>query len=204
MNDISKLTLSAEELQLVNNPSWILTKRLIIDKVFHLLGDLSDAITVALEKDNDALPSQVKLTTPKIAKGENYLGLPYVLLDQPRCFEAGNVFAVRTMFWWGNFFSMTLHLSGTYKKMFEEKLCRNIDLLVAKDFYLCINENQWQHHFGEDNYKQVKEISRKAFESTIRHIPFIKLAVKFPLEQWNEIPERLEKSFNNILEMLRS
>ena len=52
-------------------------------------------------------------STPKIAKGENYLQLPYVLLDYPRCFDKENIFAIRTMFWWGNFFSITLHLSGS-------------------------------------------------------------------------------------------
>jgi len=203
MNDISKLTLSDEEQQLVNNSNWILTKRVIIEKVYHLFGNLSGAIESAVEKEGE-LPLPVKRSTAKISRGENYRQLPYVLLDHPRCFDTENIFAVRTMFWWGNFFSMTLHLSGDYKKMFEEKLCNNLDLLRTNDFYLCINGDQWQHNFDEDNYRAVKLLSDTEAGDHIRQATFIKLAIKFPLEKWNEMPVLLERSFFMILGLLRS
>ena len=122
MNSFSKILLSADELQLVNNTDWILTKRKIMHKVTGLLGDISEHQKLMVENESNWLPGEVVQSTPKIAKGENYLQLPYMLLDYPRCFNDGNIFAVRTMFWWGNFFSITLHLSGTYKKTFQQKL----------------------------------------------------------------------------------
>ncbi|HMK05070.1 MAG TPA: hypothetical protein VK489_12790 [Ferruginibacter sp.] len=202
MNDISKLTLSDEEQQLVNNSNWILTKRVIVEKVYHLFGNLSAVIGSAVEKET-WLPLPVVRSTGKISRGENYRLLPYVLLDHPRCFDTENIFAVRTMFWWGNFFSITLQLSGTYKKMFEDKLSKNIKGLRANEFYLCINEDQWQHNFDEDNYIAVNQLTDEETGSHIRQKPFIKLAVKLPLDRWNEMPVLLERSFFTILELLR-
>ena len=49
----------------------------------------------------------------KISKGEN-MGLPWVMLDYPRLFGQEDVLAIRTMFWWGHCFSVTLHLKGRY------------------------------------------------------------------------------------------
>jgi len=202
MNDLSKLTLSDEEQQLVNNSDWILTKRVIIDKVYHLLGNLSESQKMVLENEKDRLPLPVVESTPKIAKGESYRHLPYVLLDHPRCFDAENTFAIRTLFWWGNFFSMTLQLSGTYKQLMEEQLCKNKNLLDQQHFYICIHESPWQHHFEKDNYIAVSGLTQKEMEDIIRQKHFVKLAVKIPLDKWPEIPAFLEKSFIDILKLL--
>ena len=204
MNDISKLTLSDEEQQLVNNSNWILTKRKIIDKVYQLFGQFAENQKIILEKEKDWLPLAVLQSTPKISKGENYQQLPYVLLDYPRYFDAENSFAIRTMFWWGNFFSITLHLSGIYKQLLQENICKNKNLAGQHNFYLCVNESPWHHHFAIDNYIALKQPGDKEMEQIIRQKKFIKLAVKFPLEQWNDMPQLLEKSFADIMQLLKA
>ena len=204
MNDFSKLTLSDEEQQLVNNSDWILTKRVIIDKVYLLLGNLSVSQKAIIENEKNGLPLPVIRSTPKISKGESYRQLPYVLLDYPRCFDGENTFAIRTLFWWGNFFSMTLHLSGTYKQLLEEHICKNKNLLDRHHFYLCIHESPWHHHFENDNYIATEQLAQKEMEVIIRQKHFIKLAVKIPFDKWKEIPGLLEKSFIDILELLKT
>jgi hypothetical protein len=202
MSDLSKLMLSDEEQQLVNNTGWILTKRVIIDKVCQLLADAAERQKAIIEKEKHWLPQEIVRSTPKIAKGENYLQLPYVLLDYPRCFDAANVFAVRTMFWWGNFFSMTLHISGTYKEIFSERILEKIAASKTV-FFICIHENQWHHHFEAENYVPVKDLPAGGLRDIILENQFIKLAVKFPLQQWNDIPALLDSSFVAIIEMLK-
>ncbi|MEO6253378.1 MAG: hypothetical protein ABIO79_08745 [Ferruginibacter sp.] len=202
MSNISKLLLSDEEQQLVNNTRWILTKRVVIDKVCQLMADVAESQKQIIEKEKNWLPPDITLSTPKIAKGENYLQLPYVLLDYPRCFDTANIFAVRTMFWWGNFFSITLHVSGAYKQLFQERILENIDL-ANPGIFICINENQWHHHFEALNYKPVHQLSAKERKTLILENQFVKLAVKFPLQQWNEIPRLLDRSFKAIIEMLK-
>ncbi|MBL7702655.1 MAG: hypothetical protein JNM14_10405 [Ferruginibacter sp.] len=202
MNDVSKLMLSDDELQLVTNSSWILTKRRVVDKVDRLLSYLAEKQRLIMEVEKDWLPAEVLKSEPKISRGENYLQLPYLMLDYPRCFDAENIFAVRTMFWWGNFFSVTLHLSGKYKERFQQVIINN-SKNSEQDLFICINENQWQHHFEADNYTGVRQMTEEAFNGAIQQRPFIKLAIKFPLQPWADLPVLLENCFAEILKLLK-
>jgi len=203
MTDKSKLMLSEEELQLVNATKWILTKRIIIEKVNGVFAGLAEVMKAKAGDEKKWLPPAVNASTPKIAKGENYLQLPYVLLDYPRCFDKENIFAVRTMFWWGNFFSCTLHLSGSYKVKFEQALQNNVGVMQKNNFYICINKYEWQHHFEADNYLPVNKLNEAEIKKIITQQHFIKVAAKFSLHQWNEIDVLLEKSFTDILHLLK-
>jgi len=203
MYNETKLMLSDEELQLVKRVDWILTKRNIIEKTMEMFGVLSEGMQAYIEKEKSWLPAAVVQSTPKIAKGENYLQLPYLLMDFPRCFDAENIFVVRTMFWWGNFFSITLHLSGEYKKIFQQKIVDNL-LQEKQEFFICVHESQWHHHFQPDNYIHAKQFSTNQLDEIILNKPFIKLAVKFPVQEWNKVSALLDESFVAIINMLKS
>lgn len=202
MTDISKLMLSDDELQLVTNSNWILTKRKITATVDRLLGHLSEQQQQVIEKEKKWLPEAVVSSTPKIARGENYLQLPYLLLDYPRCFAANDIFAVRTMFWWGNFFSITLHLSGIYKEKYEQQLLANIPASTP-EYFICIHENQWHHHFEADNYIRVSQLSPDRLAEVLVQKPFIKLAIKWPLLPWQVLPAVLETTYAEMIELLK-
>lgn len=204
MNGFSKLTLSGEEQQLVNNSDWILTKRVIIEKINRLFGELAESQKTIVFKEKNWLPLPVIQSTPKISKGENYLQLPYVLLDYPRCFDAENTFAIRTMFWWGNFFSVTLQLSGSYKQLLEENILKNKEIADLYDFYICINESQWHHHFAAENYITVNQLNDQEFEQIIRQKHFVKMAIKYSLNEWKEIHLLLENSFTDMMKLLEA
>lgn len=199
----SKLTLSADEQQLVTNTEWILTKRKIIEKTVSLLGAAAEQQQAVVKNEKNWLPAAATSTAPKIARGENYLGLPYLLLDHPRCFEGENIFAIRTMFWWGNFFSVTLHLSGSYKNMFQQSVAGNL-AEADNDIFVCINENQWQHHFEADNYRRIHTLQKGELQKLWEQRPFIKLAVQFPLQAWNEIPSLLDTAFSGMITLLKT
>lgn len=203
MSDKPKLMFSAEELQLVSATSWILTKRKIIEDVNIFFANFAEDLKAVVMAEKEWLPHAVTSSTPKIAKGENYLQLPYLILDYPRCFNKENVFAIRTMFWWGNFFSCTLHLSGSYKTAFQQNLISNIGALPVNNFYICINKEEWQHHFKEDNYVALNKLTEAQIQKIVLQQHFIKVAAKFSLHQWNEIDVLLKKSFANVLHLLK-
>ena len=200
--DPAKIRLSPTEMELVNNADLILTKNAILKKVNGLLGELQAKQQQDIALLTAVLPAKVSGTSPKISKGENYKGLPYLILDYPRLFEHENIFAVRTMFWWGHFFSITLHLSGVYKKEAEEKLMDSYPALKEKGYSFYINQKPWEHHFGEDNYVFLSELSKNDFEKLVREKPFVKLANKITLQQWDEAIEILLGHFKEIIEML--
>jgi hypothetical protein len=198
--DGTKIRLSAAEIELVSNTDMILTKNRILDKVKQLLGDVQ--LTYAQQLLSASfLPTEVQLSSAKISRGENYKGLPWLVLDYPRCFGQKDVFAVRTMFWWGQFFSITLQLSGSYKTAVEETLYQSYETLRDEGFFFCINESPWHHHFEKNNLLPLAEVNRPLFEEGIKEKPFVKLAVKFPLQNWDVITDRLTEKFTTIMKL---
>jgi hypothetical protein len=200
--DKAKIRLSAKEAELVANADWILTKNHILQKVKYMLEDLQSEQQQFLQNPAGILPPEIMAIPPKISKGENYKGLPYLLLDHPRYFGKDDHFAIRTMFWWGNCFSITLHLSGSYKKMYENKIETSFGLLKDDSFFIGVSNNQWEHHFETSNYLPLKEMNDTAFKNYISNKEFIKLAKRFPLEQWDNAGDTLFTSFRQLIQWL--
>jgi hypothetical protein len=198
----AKIQLSPDELLLVQNGQWILTKNAIIQKVYHLFGSLAEEMKNETAKNN--LPAEVLQTTPKISKGENYKGLPYVMLDHPRSFTKENVFAVRTFFWWANYFSITLHLKGGYKKRFADSIQKNIFLLTENNFYLSITEDEWHHDIDEQNYILLNDLTDDLKQKYFLQSSVLKISAKISLDKWNESKSKILHLYNVILKCLEN
>ena len=153
----AKIQFSKEEMRLLSDESFILTKNNIIRKVTNLLEHLQEKQQKLVERYT--ITSEVFAESFKISKGENYKGLPWVVLDHPRKFSTNDIFAIRTLFWWGKYFLTTLHLSGKYKNEYAPKLRLAFDELAGKGFHFCINDDQWQHELVESNYVPLSGLS---------------------------------------------
>ncbi len=198
----AKINLSPKEMELVTNAGWILTKNRIIGKAKMLLGELQEKNSRTLLHYAEWIPKEIPGISPKISKGENYNGLPYLILDYPRVFSKKDIFAIRIMIWWGNFFSITLQLSGKYKKENEKKIASAFKILKNNHFYYCIHESEWEHHFDSSNYLPINDASQKDFESFMTEKAFIKIARKIPLLQWDNAVERLSADFKLLIKIL--
>ena len=201
MNEEAKIQLSAREMELVNNTEWIFTKQLIIEKVYHLLGQLHHDFKKIIQKEKSFLPELLQKPGGKISKGENYQGLPYAILDYPAIFSKENIFAVRTMFWWGNFFSISLHLSG---KSFNDisDFSKAIEFLKKNNFSVSIHENEWHHHFQPSNFININELETEKIKH-LKKKKFLKIAKKTDLAEWNSAIEFLEEAFEEIIEFIK-
>lgn len=201
MNE-AKITLSADELAIAKNADWLLTKNAIIEKTYHLFGLMSE--TLKEYETNlafSALP-ELFLASPKIARGENYRGLPYVMLDYPRRFGREDIFAVRTMFWWGNFFSVTLHLKGKYQKHFLPVLQKNIDRLAAIGFMAAMDEDEWRHDLSPEHYKKLSDLDALARTRILEEKDYCKLTASLPLDQWNRLSDGLPAYYRALFQSL--
>lgn len=203
MTEKTKINLSAKELELVCNSDWILTKQIIIEKVYELFGTLSLSMRHCIELNKISLPPLATESNPKIYRGENYRSLPYVLLDYPRHFTKGNILAIRTLFWWGNFFSINLHLSGDCKEKAVPAIKENFAALRQKGYSVCINADPWQHHFEADNYVLLENFTAVDFETILHREPFIKIAKRISLRQWDDAPAFLEHHFNEMITLMK-
>ncbi len=197
----AKIHLSKFEMELVNNTDWILTKQSILKKVYLLFGELLEKYKSISVKEQNLLPGFDIEKNGKIFKGDNYLGLPYVMLDYPALFKKEDIFAVRTMFLWGNFFSITLHISGEHK-LKNIVVPDILNHLSESDFFICIAEDEWQHLFDNTNYVSVKDLDEQQ-QAAISLKNFFKISKKIELSKWNETPGFLEKTYGEIIDIIK-
>lgn len=144
------INFTSYEKRIMKDTEFLLAKREITIKITKIFEEL--AKTLSSEPFYKTLPDALKINFQgaKISKGENYMGLPYLVLDHPRFFDKNNVFTFRAMFWWGNGYSFTLHLQGDFLKLIKpgsfsaEKF--------SKPTYISAGSSPWEYHYGEDNY----------------------------------------------------
>jgi len=189
----AKLHFSPEEIQLMTDPGFILTKNSVMAKVVEGMAGLSDEYRRIWEE----AAGSWELTSPKISRGENYQGLPWVMLDYPRYFGKEDVFAIRTLFWWGHAFSVTLHLKGVYKELYGPAVRQRWTELAGAGFHIGISADEWRHEHVPDNYREVSgagDLEREA--------DFLKLSAAVGLHRWEDAPEELLSMFKTLISVL--
>ncbi len=190
-------SLTGYEMRLVADSKVLITKNIIIQKVYELFGKLTEEYKKEL---TNKIPDSRNLINPKISRGENYCGLPYVMLDYPKQFGKIDVFAIRSFFWWGNFFSITLQLSGQYHQRFASAIQNAINHRRFEEWYISRAENQWEHHFESNNYSPLSE----SVNYNVAGLSFLKLAKKIPLTKWDETNSFFTQNFRLLIETLES
>ncbi len=140
-------------------------------------------------------PEGVLVKSGKLSKGELYRGLPYYVLDYPRCFKKEGVFAFRTMCWWGNFFSGTWHISGKYLDPIRLRLIENLADIRSSEVFICVNSHPWDYHYQPDNYDKAGDITTERLLAILEHHPFVKLSYRWELENYANLSELVPIAF---------
>lgn len=191
----TKIQLLPAEMELVSSPAIILTKNAILQKIKLFLEGVQEKQLDILKDYSSQFPEDILRISPKISRGENYKGLPWLVLDNPRFFQHNNIFAIRTMFWWGNFFSITLHLSGDNKTSFLKKIMTNIRDLEESDFCIYDGDNEWEHDLDPGSYKNLSSHLRDELNQIISAGNFLKLAIRFPIDSLEAVEEKLLRNY---------
>jgi hypothetical protein len=179
----TKLSLSEEDIALIGDTSFFEKKRKIFLKISHFFGQLEDTYSHVLNQASGTLPDVVFSKRGKISKGENYKGLPYMILDYPGVFSKEGVFAYRTLFWWGNPFSFTFHVSGIYLPLVMHEMMQ-VNLQKLSNSMICVNSSQWEHHFEKENYLPLQDVINTFpdFITMVRERGFLKITRLAPLD----------------------
>jgi hypothetical protein len=106
------------------------------------------------------------------------------------------------MFWWGNFFSVTLHLSGKYKSDLWGRTSENVSLLKKNEFYIYTGLKEWEHDFDPASYKKISAATIDELEKVFSENNFLKLAIKFPIDSLETIEEKLCRNYELLLKCL--
>lgn len=202
MDIVTKIILSPADLSFMQDKSVIDSRNRINEAIAQMLSDLSIEIGSLVKEYEPGLPAGIGKGLPKISRGENYRGYPYILLDYPAHFHKSGSLAIRNMFWWGSFFSVTLHVSGNYKLALQETIARNVSRNKGK-WRLCVGDDEWEHHMGEENYSLPGNFSEEELYNQISAKPFLKLALEIPLDIPGVIMTKLIKANKEILGLLK-
>ena len=201
---VANVKLSKKELLLVCDEQFILTKNHIINMVYELFGELNSRFVTLQKNSSEIFPTSALACSPKIYKGEQYKSLPYVLLDSPRLFSHEGIFAIRCFFWWGNFFSITLHIAGIYKEKYYLPLFNALQAKKDTGWHICVNENEWEHYFAPDNYLLITDSpANHANAQEFSEKKFFKIAKKIPLQEWDAAPDFFIDTYREIMGMLK-
>ena len=195
----AKIRLSEEEAALIQNAQIILTKNLALQKMKGLLEGLVAGQEDLLQEYGHHLPADVRSVPPKVSRGEHYQGLPYLVLDHPRYFGKEQVFAIRTLFWWGHYFSVTLHLSGQYRERYLDAIAGSAAWLGKNGFYYADSPDEWNHRIEPPAYLPVSGEKLPGWANRAGGGLFLKLAKKIPLTAWEAAAPELLNAFGDLL-----
>ena len=192
------MNITEKELHILQDTDFLLTKSVVLEKIYELLEKTRTELKNNVRETDFSFPEGTDIVTGKISRGENYKSLPYMVLDYPTLFTNESTFAFRTMFWWGNFFSSTLHLEGIALDQNRKKFVDNINKLLSKNIFVGIGETPWQYHYSEDNYVPLTKDHGKYISNCI----FLKLSKNISLSKWERIPSFASEFLNLMLNVL--
>jgi len=192
--------LSAKEMDYVMDTDFLLTRRDIDQKINHLLLQCEASLKSFIQQRNIDFPHGTRYKAGKISKGENYLQLPYYILDYPRLFTRDSIFALRTMFWWGHYFLVTFHISGEALNLLRPALLNKVHQLPAENMYVYIHPSDpWQHHLSEDNYRPISTFDSVELRQLLSSRGHLKFCRKISLQSWNNLPAFAIEFFKQML-----
>ncbi|MFW2477964.1 MAG: hypothetical protein ACN4EP_13665 [Sediminibacterium sp.] len=195
----AKLTLSEEERELMMNARFILTKNAVLEQMEGFFGQLCNRFREQVAKAGFS-DAELFITNPKISKGEQYQQLPWVMLDYPRLFSKTDTCAIRCFFWWGQYWSITLQLSGRFLSEYQQDLVGFVnDRIDEPDWYVSAGDDPWRHDLHSEHYLPITAITQHYWQE---ERSYLKLAKKIPLEEWDQIVRLMEDNFSALIAIL--
>ncbi|MBK6266278.1 hypothetical protein JKA74_14625 [Marivirga sp. S37H4] len=191
---------SLQELDIANDPYILLIKNRVMEKVNGLMGELEKEIHQLLQNEGLNLPEEINTLHGKISKGENYKHLPYMMLDYPAYFTKQDIFAFRSMFYWGHFISFTIHLQGKYNDRYGLRLIDEFS--ETEEVYFCVNSNPWEYIYHPNNYQLITELGKKRMIHHHKENGFIKLSICFPISSLPDAPQLINPFFKEIIQAI--
>ncbi|MCB0684913.1 MAG: hypothetical protein KDC53_00265 [Saprospiraceae bacterium] len=177
------MNFTPKELAFIQDTDFLITKSTILQKMTEVFNNIQGG----LNEVRDQMLWKDAPMTFKISRGESYRQLPYLVLDYPAFFSRNDIMCFRTMFWWGHFYSATLHLQGQFLEQFRPCIQKNLDLLENQDIYISAGQTPWEYHYEVDNYLSYDRTLLK--KQLTRH--FIKISQKYTLETGPTLPEKV-------------
>lgn len=194
---------TTKEVNLLANKNLFAAKARIIQKLSKELLLLEELYVEEVSTKKETLSEEILKNRGKITKGENLNNLPWMVLDYPRLFNRKNIFAIRTLVWWGKHISVSLVVSGNFKKLYEERVFKELNSAKFNALYICISNTAWEHDFTKENYCKTSQLSKKIIDG-IKERNFLKISFKIHVKEINELQSKALTKFKLLLRLLHN
>ncbi len=195
-------SLTEREFRYLADTDFLRTKVEIYQKTDQLLSVTQERLQDYINRQNPAFGLEVLTRGGKISRGENYRQLPYHVLDYPRRFTAADVFALRTMVWWGNHLSLTLHLAGNSLATYRPELQSGLGQLQQWNWQVCVGTDPWQYVRDNTYYRSAQSWMQNDWPEWVERREFCKFSVFLSLSQWDQLPEEAVIFLDRIVTIL--
>lgn len=193
---------SDEEMLLMANGDIMPTKRQIMSKMADRFAKIEAKFKWQI--DGIDLPSGTLLKAGKISRGENYKGQPYMVLDYPRLFTGNDVLNVRLLFWWGHYFTMSLHLAGKYWEHQKPKFANPLNLPLRQSVRFQVSGSVWENDINATDFHYISDMDNSFHQSQIMRSSFIKIVDYLPLDDTPDLESFSFDVFENFVSILKS
>ncbi len=168
-------TFQDDELALLSNPRFFEQKLQATEKLKRLMEQIRTVFLEEIHPHELLAPLGTDFLKGQIAKGENYEGYPYVMLDFPKHFGKESIFTFRTLFWFGHALIFSVILAGTHLEDYRKKFARCYERLCEAGVQIGIGD-VWD--WRERASRQLSQENRG--ELLQLEQPFLKVMKRFP------------------------
>ena len=171
------IKLTNHQLMLASDTDYPLTKNQVIHNISLLFDEL------ARELQSTTFPAPFSILNNagyKITKGENYKGLPYVVLDYPKISGPQFPILFRTVFWWGNYFSFNVLIQ-------DKELQKHIRLHESSEVYVLTGPDIWDNDLLSDAYLKINSSHAPA---ALPDVDCIRISYMIPIDAYETLIEK--------------
>ncbi|MFQ5691414.1 MAG: hypothetical protein ACE5IM_00020 [Nitrospinota bacterium] len=171
-----------DERALIADKVFFEKKRAVSEKIRSVFSQVRDGLARHMKPDRYLAPEGVDFTKGKLSGGEHHYDLPYIFLDFPRRFSRTDIFAYRSLFWWGHHFLLTLILAGDLLPEFRRRAFSGWDRLAERGDWIAVTPDPWEWRMGEEHARRVRTGETEALERTVSGLPLLKLIRFIPFD----------------------
>ena len=195
---------SEEELSLMSNAKVLLMKRQVIRKVSDDFSKLESEFKKILGNTAGLkLPEGTLQKAGKISRGENYKGLPYLVLDYPRLMNKEQILNIRLLFWWGHYYSMSLHLAGKAWHQYKSPVINSLAIRSSHRQFVQYKGSPWEHDVSMPFFTPQENLDGKKLRE-LEKAHFFRMVNLLPLEGVEQLNYFARSTFEKFTSMLRA
>jgi hypothetical protein len=185
--------LTKHELDFASSIEYPLIKHEVMSKMGSLMAETGQQLSHTFRENQ-----LIDLAHHKITRGERYKQMPYIVLDYPQIKGPDFNIVLRTMFWWGHYFTCSLIVKTSLLDL--EKTGKSIRKL--KKTKILVGSNLWEQELEMDDYRKTSDLNKKQMTKLLEAANYLKLSRKISLRHYTSLTEHATEIYSELAKAL--